>query len=347
MQINPENMQKLNLFPLVFVFISLSCLILQARNMRRPEDDSIPSITVCAQNQQQTFVLQNSYLRYKPIKNGFDFKYFDAHMIPEGTIEFRNKTGSIQGQTLSHLAELLLQELKAGKKSFTDFSILKDTDFSYATLSGLIVLKFKDYPFVIKLSMEHPDTIVQPLSKGTIAYFIFVIGGNLRHLSNFTRIPNLERIRNLLSYNPFYLRYLDFPRKWYWKPQHMEELKVVWQCKDQQETMLMPSTYAVISDFIEFEPNQPQRDLNKLSMKVATDTGFLIDPHSGNIVIEKGTRNYVLLDTEDFRMMVGLNRSMKSKKYSSWLIELTAKGAKTMLFRTKQERLEQTLLNVL
>lgn len=327
------------------------------RDLRRPKYGS-PSITVSisdpehaqtwasnksSYNKNQTYYrLTSQYLRLRPIKHGFDQNYFNNHLLPKETIEFRNKKGAVSGTTLSNLAQDFLEEIKVGQRKFSQVKILKDTDFNYNTLSGLIIVKFNNYPFVLKLSIEHPHTMVEPCSKGIQAYGIFVVGGNLRHLTNFTRIPNLHRIQTMLSYNPFYLRCLDFPRKWYWQPKKTDYLKVDWECNGNTETLYLPNIYATISDFIETEPIQPQSDLNRLSMKVATDTGFLIDPHSGNIVIEKETHNYVLLDTEDFRMMVGLDRSMKAKKYIGWYIELICNSLKIMLFRTKKERLAQS-----
>jgi hypothetical protein len=345
----------------IFLSIVTSCLI-ECRNPRRPVDTSIPTITVSSCDPEYActwaaidsgyeplksdYQLKNRYLRINPIKNGFNQEYFQKHLLPENTIEFRNKTGSVSGSTLSHLAQELLEEIKVGQKKFSNFKILKDRDFNYQTLSGLLILKYKNYPFVLKISIEHPHTMVQPFSKSLEATGIFVIGGNLRHLTNFTRISNLERIKNILNYNPFYLQSLSYPRKWFWKPEKIHDLKVVWNCNGQQDTIFLPNVYATVSDFIEAEAYQPQADLNRLSMKVATDTGFLIDPHSGNIVIEKDTHKYVLLDTEDFRMMAGLDRSMKAKKYVGWYIELVCNSIQTMLFRTKKERLKQSTVQV-
>lgn len=333
------------------------CKTIFSRNPRRPEDITIPVITVSSTDPEyaQTWAslksiydpkkteysLKQHFLRLKPIKNGFNEEYFHAHLLPEDTIQFRNNLGTVSGSTLAKLSQELLEQIKVGQRKFTNFTILKDKDFNYKTLSGLLVVKFNDYPFVLKLSIEHPHTMVQPFSKSIEATGMFIIGGNLRHLSNFTRIANLERIKNMLSYNPFYLHCLQFPRKWFWKPAKIHDLKIIWQCNGYTETIFLPNVYATIADFIETEPNQPQRDLNKLSMKIATDTGFLIDPHAGNIVIEKGTHNYVLLDTEDFRMMVGLDRSMKAKKYIGWYIELLCTSLQTMLCRTKQDRMQQ------
>lgn len=343
---------------LSILLLTLTTNKIISRDPRRPEDQTIPSIIVSSTDHayaqtwgslksiydplKKEYALKQRFLRYKPIKNGFNQQYFNQHLLPEDIIQFRSTPGSVSGITLSNLAQDLLEQIKVGQRKFQNFTILKDKDFNYKTLSGLLIVKFKDYPFVLKLSIEHPHTMVQPFSKSIEASGIFVIGGNLRHLSNFTRIANLERIKNMLSYNHFYLHSLQFPRKWFWKPKQIHDLKIIWQCNGYQETIFLPNVYATISDFIETEPNQPQRDLNKLSMKIASDTGFLIDPHAGNIVIEKGTHKYVLLDTEDFRMMVGLNRSMKAKKYIGWYIELLCNSIQTMLFRTKKDRIEQS-----
>jgi hypothetical protein len=343
---------------IIFALLQLTTSSIGGRSRLRPEDTITPIITVSSTDPEyaQTWAslksiydptkteyqLKQRYLRLKPIKHGFNQQYFDKHALPKNIIQFRNSTGSVLGSVLSQRAQELLEQIKVGQSKFPHFTILKDKDFNYKTLSGLLIVKFNDYPFVLKLSIEHPHTMVQPFSKSFEAAGIFVIGGNLRHLSNFTRISNLERIKNMLSYNPFYLHCLKFPRKWFWKPAKIHDLKVVWQCNGHQETIFLPNVYATISDFIETEPNQPQRDLNKLAMRIATDTGFLIDPHAGNIVIEKGTHNYVLLDTEDFRLMVGLDCSMKAKKYIGWYIELLCNSIHTLLFRTKQDRIEQS-----
>ncbi len=338
------------------------------RNPRRPEDITIPQITVSSTDPEyaQTWISAKSlkkatsfkklfkktyklnegktYFRIKPIKNGFDSDYFNTHLLPSEIIQFRYGNGSVSGSILSKLAQEFLEEIKVGQKKFHNFIVLKDRDFNYKTLSGLIVVKFKNHPFVLKLSIEHPHTIIHTFSyKNIEAIGRYITGGNLRHLSNFTRIPNLDRIKHILSFNPFYLKSLQFPRKWYWKPEKNYDLKIEWQCNGHQATMILPSIYGTISDFIETEPKQPQAELNRLSMKIAMDTGFLIDPHSGNIVIEKGTHNYVLLDTEDFRLMVGLDRSMNAKKYSGWLLELGYKGFCTVVSRSKKERVEQSI----
>lgn len=341
----------------VFLFILSLSISNFSRDPRRPIDHNVPMIVVSSTDQHQEktwaarkssylsdkshYVLRNNFLQLKPIMHGFNQEFFTANYLPNDIITFRDKTGIVSSEILSNLASEVVEEIKVGQRHFTHFKILKDKDFNYDTLSGLIILKYKDYPFVIKISIEHPHSIVQPFSKSIEATGIFVVGGNLRHLSNFTRISNLQKIKHMLSYNPFYLQCMDFPRKWYWAPKDIYQLKIEWHWRDTTETVYLPSIYATISDFIYTEEQQPQNELNKLSMKVTTDVGFLIDPHAGNILIEQGTRKYVLLDTEDFRLMTGLNANMNATKYVGWYIELVNNALKSLYGRSKKERIEQ------
>ncbi|MCX5924234.1 MAG: hypothetical protein NTZ68_02335 [Candidatus Dependentiae bacterium] len=345
---------------LVFYILISQAFSMEGRNICRPVDRCVPVITVSSTDPEfekswialnKSFLyekkehrLKSNFLRLRPIKKGFDQQFFDEKYLTKGFIKFRDKTGKVSTRILSKLANELVEEIKVGQQKFTHFDILKDKDFNYKTLSGLIVAKFKNYPFVIKISIEHPHTMIQPFSKSFETDCIFVLGGNLRHLSNFTRIANLERIKSILKDNPFFANSLDFPRKWYWRPDRCHDLKVVWSCNDTTEEMFLPSVYATISDFIKTDKIQPQQELNKIAMKVAMDTGFLIDPHAGNFVIEQGTNKVILLDTEDFRMIAGLEQSMKAKKYFGWYIELAGNCFYNYCMRTKQERIEQCTL---
>jgi len=342
---------------LFFLFFS-STTILDARNVRRPQDPCVPIIYVSATDPafekswsylkndptfSQKCSLRSSFLRRRVFER-FDKKFFYENYLPMGPLQFRKKTGSVETSVISHLAEKFVEEIKTGKKEFTDVVILKDRDFNYKSLAGLIIVKFKEYPFVLKLSIEHPHTMVQPYSKSFESTGQFIIGGNLRHLSNFTRITNLKRIKEILKNKPIYRNKIFFPRKWYWKPNKCHDLKIVWKCNDQQEEIFIPSIYAVISDFIQTDKIQPQQELNKLAMRVAIDTGFLIDPHAGNFVIEQQPRQCVLLDTEDFRIMVGLNQSMKAENYANWYLELMSNALQTYCCRSRQERINQCSL---
>ncbi|HSW75839.1 MAG TPA: hypothetical protein VLG50_02250 [Candidatus Saccharimonadales bacterium] len=344
----------------IFYFLIVQSYSLESRNIRRPLDTSVPIITVTATDpelqkswnivaknptpEKKEYRLKSNFLQLRPIKKGFNQEFFKEAYLPSGVLVFRDKSGFVNTSILSQLANELVEEIKTGHQKFTHFDILKDRDFNYTTLSGLIVAKYKDYPFVIKLSIEHPHTMVQPFSKSFETDFIFILGGNLRHLSNFTRIENLKNIKSILRYNPAFVDSIDFPRKWYWKPNVSHDLKIIWSCNGVTDEMYLPSVYATISDFIKTDKIQPQQELNKIAMKVAIDTGFLIDPHAGNFVIEQDTGGVVLLDTENFRMMTGIDQCMKAKKYFAWYVELANNCLYKYFMRSKQERLDQCTL---
>ncbi len=342
------------IFTLILILFSVT---LHPRNPRRKTDQTCPKIEVFASDHKihkdwyfpsnkkpaKKHTLQNNFLRLRPIKHGFDETFFNQNYLPKDNITFRSSNDIVSGLKLSEIAETLIEEIKQGKTNFSHFKVLKDSGFNYKTRAGLIVLKYKNYPFVIKVSIEHPHTMINPFSKSYEASGIFIMGGNLRHLTNFTRITNLKRIKELLCFNPFYLYNLDFPRKWYWKPENGYDLEIHWKCGNQKDFAKIPSIYAVISDFIFTEEYQPHHELNKLSMKVATDVGFLIDPHAGNILIEKNTRKYVLLDTENFRLMTGLDTPMNATKYIGWYIELLSRSSKTCFLRNRTERIKQAM----
>ncbi len=336
--------------------------LLEARNPRRPASNNTPSITICASDQEcaqswfsikirkavrrkNNYKLTSQFLRINPLKKGFDSEIFEKYYLPQNTnLEYRNKQGSVNTQLLEQLAQEVVEEVKVGQKTFHNFTILKCKDFNFKTLSGLLVLKYKDYPFVIKISIEHPHTMAQPYSKSFEANCIFMIGGNFRHLSNFTRIPNLENIKDIIRFNPYYLDTIDFPRKWYWKPQNNYDLQITWNQTPyrKEETIIIPSVYATISDHIDIDDSVSQKELNKIAMKVASDTEFLIDPHVGNFVADKQSKKYTMLDTENFRIMTGLDHTMAAKTYVGWYIEMMSSSLKKYCGRTKKERIQQS-----
>lgn len=334
---------------------------IESRSLKRPLDQSIPSITVMPSDptiahswyscktrkkyrKTDTHKLRSPYLRVNPIIKGFDDVFFEKYYLPQNeSIEFRNKQGSVNNKILEQLAETIVAEIKAGQRKFTHFKILKDSDFNYKKLSGLLVVKYNDYPFVLKLSIEHPHTMIQPYTKSFAAKFIFIFGGNIRHLSNFTRITNLEDIKKRLCYNPYYIENIDFPRKWYWKPKQNYNLEITWHKTPylDEQTFKIPSLYATISDYIDIDTTYPQQELNRIAMKIATDVEFRIDPHAGNLVVEKGSTKYTMLDTENFRIMTGMNHTMSARKYISWFFELSMSCLKVYSGRTRQERIQQ------
>ncbi len=331
--------------------------ILVGRSIHRAPNPTIPYITVTASNQDyvekwtkshkkpKINKFQNKFLRLKTLKKPFENSNLKKHTLPSGSIKYRKTDATVHGNTLKEQNEIVLQEILQGEKSFTHFTTLADDDFNYTNNSGFIVLKYKDYPFVLKLFIEHPHTFIDPLNKGFKASCLFVLNGNMRHLSGFTRIHNLEAARKALSKDPEYRYYLDFPRKWYWIPEAQPYLTIDWhdQHHHHYETIKLPGIYGIVCDYIETDKKIQQQEMHTLR-QISVDVGNylhnIIDSHVDNFVPEKNSNKIVIIDTEHFPTMVGLDKEMSANGYIQWHLELTGKYLKTAYLRPKQKRIQ-------
>ncbi len=344
---------------ILFLTAQFSSMLL-GRSIHRTPNPTIPYITVTASNQDyaekwvkshkknqkksKVNKFQNKYLRLKTLKKPFENSNFKKHTLPNKDIKYRKSDTTVHASILKKQNELVLQEILQGKKEFTYFTILKDTDFNFTNLSGLIILKYKSFPFVLKLFIEHPHTFIEPFNKGFHASGLFVLNGNMRHLSGFTRIHNLEVARKALSKDAEYRYYLDFPRKWYWVPQAQPYLTIEWhdEHRNHHETIKLPGIYGIICDFIETDTKIQQQEihtLRQISIDVGTYLHNIIDSHVDNFVPEKNSNKIVIIDTEHFPTMVGLDKAMSANGYIQWYIELAGKYVKTAFLRTKQKRI--------
>lgn len=337
-------------------------LPLVSRSIHRQPNPTIPYITVTASNQNyaeiwekafkklknkksKTYKLRSRHLRRKTLFKSFGNSNFKKYALPHGNIEFRKEHKFVHSDIIKEHNEILLKEIAEGKKTFTHFKVLKDSDFNYNNLSGLMILKYKEYPFVLKLFIEHPHTFVEPFNKGFQASGLFVLNGNMRHLSGFTRIHNLEAARKALAKDAQYRYYLDFPRKWYWLPQSQPYLTINWhdEYHNNHETIKIPGIYGIICDFIEADTKIQQQEihtLRQISIDVGNYLHNILDSHVDNFVPEKNSNKIVIIDTEHFPTMVGLEKEMNSNGYIQWYIELGAQYIKTAFLRTKQKRIE-------
>lgn len=344
---------KMNIKKFFLILCSLFTFSTSARSIYRPVDPHTPYIVVKTSNKKFTkqwtrqkpkdsYILRSDYLQLTPIFSTFDRTLFDRWMLPKKEdISFRSDASkSVDSKELSQLAENVLEEIKQNKKEFKDFIILKKRDFNYKTRSGLLVLKYKKYPFVLKLLIEHPHTFVEPFSKSYESGCMFVIGGNLRHLSGFTRIPNLHYTRDLLYQDKTYKNLLDFPRKWFWEPKKNAYLKVEWKhvLNKQNFKTSIPCIYGVICDFVIPHEEQPENALKRLSIEISNHLNFLLDPHEGNAIREKDSGKIVIIDTEHFPTMLDLKTKMYAKNYFNWLTQLAFKYIRSKFMRNKEER---------
>lgn len=235
-------------------------------------------------------------------------------------------------------------DIKKNNKILSHFIVLQDKNFSYKKSCGLIVLKFKDHPFVLKLFMEKPETITCPYATGLEPLFFFYMGGGAnRHLSGLTRIKTLKIVKEQVARLPRWATHVEFPRKWFLIPKDSENIiiKGINICSEPLETTL-PSIYAIVADAIETDKEIPI-DLKKkkrMVMQLCNDLHVYIDPHFNNYFFLQDKKlnkfKIVIVDTEHFPTMVGLKYKKHFRNHHSWYMYLVSKCTYDMFFQTKQ-----------
>lgn len=319
-----------------------------ARSPFREQDPLMPEITTCwCDDKTQTYTLKNEHLEEYAIFTIFNKKYFFNHLLPKDEISFRNDpTQSVKGKVLAQLIEDLIKEIQKShhqKKRFKHFKVLKNRDYNPRTHSGLIILKFKKYPFVVKLFMETPKSFVLPFSKGIEPAFMFTLGrGTSRHGSGFTRLPNLEQINKKIKADPYWSQIVDTPRKWFFYSPDCRWFEIHGKNIGTNNNIMctVPGTYGIICDAIEEHPRErmTQSRNRKQAIKLSHFLNGAIDPHIVNFMIEKSTGKIIIIDTEHFPSLVGLDKPFVFSNYVSYYTQLSQKYLKDALFQTKKER---------
>lgn len=328
---------------LVYLFVVASTIY--ARSIHRPKDPSMPSIvTHWAHDKSHINFLQSPYLESYPFFEIFDRKYFDSHFLPRGSITFRNHPDqSVDSNILASMMDKLIEEVNLKKNSYTHFNILRDSNFNRRKKSGLLIVKCKKYPFVVKLFMETPDMFVRPHKKGFYpALFYFMGGGVNRHLSGFTRITNAENFKEAISKNAYWSKHVDIPRKWYWAPKNCGWITITGSNIGKHKTISIdiPSTYCIVADLIDIERRMTlvNKEDRIESLALCNMVKFSVDPHIDNFMIERNTKKIVLVDTEHMPTMVGFKKEVGT--YTSqitWYIDLSLKCIEDMFFRDKSK----------
>ena len=318
-----------------------------SRSVHRPIDNHMPQITTRWVGEIQTYHLKHSHLEEHPIFNKFDKQFFLSHLLPQGPLAYRHDAQTtVDGAALSNLIEELvadLQHSKEKKTTFKHFTVLKQRDFNFKTCSGLIILKFKQYPFVLKLFMETPQSFVQPFSKGFEPSCLFIMGGGInRYLSGFTRIKNLEAIRERIKTSTYWSNLLDTPRKWYWQPERPEWFEVTGTNIGRQKTrtIVLPAVYGIVCDEIvsDHSLRLMHKSNRRIAMQLSQFLGNRIDPHIDNFMIEKSTGKIMVVDTEHFATMVGLKEQLECNGYTKWYSSLCCKFLADKFGRSKYKR---------
>lgn len=321
-----------------------STFLLHGRSIHRTHDPYEPTIRVkWSENPQEEAILSSRYIDEYPFFSLFNKDFFYKHMLPPGKLTFRNSVQTVDTHHLESLIEHLLKEIQNKEKNYTHFEVLQQKDFSRRKGCGLLIAKFKKYPFVVKLFIETPHSFTQTWGKGMVPVFLFYLGSGVnRHLAGFTRIANLEDIKKRIAHNPEWCHRIDLPRKWFWLPRNAQWLEISGTNiggKAHQYTKI-PATYAIVADAIEHSdaasPDGVEDD--SLSLHICNMLEMRVDPHSNNIIQEKKTNKIVLIDTEHFPTIVGRDVEKHFDGYFSWIMHLTKHCAKNMFLTTKKHR---------
>lgn len=334
----------------------LLCLVIllptaiMTRSPFRPVDLSLPTVEAkyAHQPQAKPFTLSDSHL-HATLFSHFDIDYFTKHLLPSGPIAFRYEPEkTVEGAQLDLLMNDLIEQISKLEPNvkhieFKQFKILKIRDVDHRNLTGLYVVKFNDYPFIVKLFIESAEAFVEPTEKGfEPTCFFYMAGGVGRHITGFTRISNMEEIKHLTKNHPYWSTQLDFPRKWFWLPKKQAWLDVQGKNIGPNGTISMkiPAIYAVVCDEIVWNRPFSMKNKEDRDMAIAL-SNFLdqrIDLHINNFGIEKQTNKLTLIDFEHFPTVVGLKEKRNCSGYFEWYAHLSMKMLKEMMFRNKKER---------
>lgn len=336
---------------LKLIFIGSVCMIFAcksslARNIHRPVDDAMPSITSRWAGGSRSYTLRNDHLEEHAFFKLYDKNYFERYFLPKGMIAFRYELGkSVDSKIIQSQIDGLIGEIKARKHKYSDFLVLQSKDFNRRRGHGLLILKFKKYPFVVKLFIERPETFVSPYHKGFEPVFFFYLGGGMnRHLAGFTRVKNLEIVREKIAASPLWKSRVDTPRKWYLLPTDTPWIEIVGRNMGPARKTLntkIPGTYCIIADAIEAEHTMSMFDTaeNKETiMELCNYLNLFLDPHLNNYMIEKGTGKIVLVDTEHFATVVGFKEPVQFDSYIHWYLHLAGKFMHNTFGQSKKER---------
>lgn len=340
-------MIKINHWYCIATFASLF-LIINGRSVHRPVDPKDPIITVYwVHDSLKKYHFRETHLPEALFKL-YDSEYFSERLLPEGALQYRYEPEkTVSGAILSALIEELIIEIKNLKKrqrkiEFRNFRILKKRDVNKRNHTGLYVVEFKDYPFILKLFVETPEGITNPIDKGFEPICFYYLAGLSRHFNGFSRIKNLENIKKIVQGNAYWANKVGFPRKWFWLPAQPQWISIEGKNIGTQKHAMttIPAIYGIICDKILWQKPFTLYDPNDREQAIAL-SNFLeqrIDSHINNFGIEIQTGHIVPIDFEHFITAVGIEENCICNNYFEWYTHLTGKMVKRLLFQNKYKR---------
>lgn len=332
-----------------FLLSLLLCYNVSGRSVHRPKDPDYPAVKAYWKDQEKAYeyASKDSHLQDAMFKL-YDENHFNSNLLPKGAINFRYEPEkSVNGQTLCDLIEELIIEISHLKKkqrkiTFKHFSVLKKKDINKSDHTGLYVVKFNDYPFIVKLFIETPQGVCQPLYKGFEPICFYYLAGLSRHFNGFTRIKNLENIKKIIQADPYWSQKVGFPRKWFGLPKNPQWITIEGENIGTNRTskVTIPAIYFIVCDEIiwkkPFTLSDP--DDKKAALELSNFLEHRIDSHINNFGIEIKTNKIVPIDFEHFITSVGIEGDYYCDNYYTWYKDLTCNMVSRLMFRNKLER---------
>lgn len=309
------------------------------RSIFRPNNEC-PTITCCWEDGTDSHSLKDWSIQPGPLVNMYNKQYIQEHLLPVKTIEPLHADGaSIDGKEVNEICQQLYNEILQDAKQYTDCTILKNNDLQVSDKSGLVIVKSNKQPVVIKLFMEAPKTLTHPYrGRRFDMNMIFMVSGNWRYTLGFSRVQTAELTRRYLAGTEFATR-VTIPRKWFWIPDNVPWIKItihnVGQYQD--HVIMLPSIYAIVCDAIEVDEDKevPLKE----SFALCKSVNFMLDPNKKNFIVEKHTGKIGVIDTENFRAVMHLNRPLHTKNnHIQWYIHLAGNAFRNKFCFHKEAR---------
>jgi len=327
-------------FIVLFYGVFFPIVVHATRSIHRINTEELPTITVSSTQNPTPYKLMDTNLRPVPLLHIFDKKHFMENLLPKTPIEI--DTQKIDTIVINTLANELLNEIDQKHKTYKNFTILKQSGFVRYKKSGLLIVKFKDYPLVLKLFIEPPESFVNPYDKGFEATNFFIAGGAMRHTLGFTRLKTRMYVQQKILESPIWRDKIIMPRKWFWLPASPVWLTIKTHNigKKAEDAIQLPAIYGVIAEELHRDPTK-KTDYNEL-MSLSRFLEHRIDPHTKNFFIEKNTGKIALIDTELFPIILGFDAPIKPQStHIKWYLYLAGKYVKEKLFTPKNKRQER------
>jgi|SRR5579863_1387395 len=344
--------ELLYLFATALLLITSYQDALLGRSAWRKKLENTPTITTqwVHDQQQKSYTISSAHIEKYPLFTIFNQAHFNQHKLSQESLQYcaNGQTLYVDSRLLMELCEELVQEIAAKKKKFTHFTILQKKNFNRRHMCGLLVVKFNDYPFVVKLFIENPQSLINYWCKGFEPIFFWNMGGGAgRHVCGLTRIGNRAIIQDRLSHTPFDVATIDIPRKWFWEPQNNTYINIHGTnigARRETCTTQLPGMYAIIADYVTIRDNTrlSAEEKQHISMKLCNHLDLIIDPHANNYIFntdEAHKLHITLIDTEYFPVMVGLKKRKKFASHFEWYTYLIEKCTHDMFYQPKHIRL--------